>query len=193
MRIACLSLLALLALGCADPVATRIADARDAGRVPRDLRVTWDDHAAAWGGRRIEVRGDGAVLVTRFRPSMLPASGAPEASLGQESSAGGEVVFRGALDPADLLPLLDLLSELDAWEQRPSRGAAPMDTSRATLRVRVGDAESQVWEYSSDLLTAHRLIRAREALTNLVARARALAVPQPGDVAQPPAAGPAPE
>jgi len=185
MRLICLSLLALVALGCADPVATRIADARDAGNVLRDLLITWDDHAAAWGGRRIEVRGDGAVSVTRFRPSMLSASGAPEASLGQESRAGGEVVFRGALEPRDLLPLLDLLSELNAWEQRPSRGAAPMDTSRATLGLRIGDAESHSWEYSSDLMTAHRLIRARDALMELVARARALAAAPPGDVTLP--------
>ncbi len=192
MRTLCLLLLVFVALGCADPVATRIADARDAGRVPRDLLVTWDDHAAVWGGRRIDVRGDGAVSVTRFRPSMLPASGAPEASLGQVSRAGGEVVFRGALDPRELLPLLDLLGELKAWEQRPSRGAAPMDTSRATLSLRIGDAESHSWEYSSDLLTAHRLIRARDALMALVARARTLAAAQPGDVTLP-ASAPATE
>ena len=188
MRLACLVLLALLAVGCADPVATRLADARDAGRVPRDFVLSWDDHAAAWGGRRIELRGDGAVRVTRFRPSMLPASGAPEASLGQ-SSAGGEVVFRGAVDPAELLPLLDLLRELDAWEQRSTPGAAPLDRSRATLRLRVGDAQSRVWEYTSDLSTNRRLVRVRDALTALLERARSLAPPRLGEPAHQPAAG----
>jgi len=184
MRVLALVLLSLTALGCADPVAGRIADARDAGRVPADLVVTWDDHAAAWGRRRIEVRGDGAVVVTRFRPTLLPASGAPEASLGQESRVGAEVVFRGAVDPQQLLPLLDLLAEIDAWDQRPSRGAPPLDTARATLSLRIGGAQSQAWEYSSDLLTAHRLIRARDALTTLLSHAHALASPSVGDAAQ---------
>jgi len=143
MRVLAIVLLSIAALGCADPVATRIADARDVGRVPTDLVVTWDDHAAAWGGRRIEVRGDGSVVVTRFRPNILEASGAPENALGRETNAGAQVVFRGAVPPNELLPLLDLLDEIDAWEQHPAQGAAPLDTSRATLSLRIGDARAE--------------------------------------------------
>jgi hypothetical protein len=112
--------------------------------------------------------------------------------LGQESGGDGEVAFRGAVDPSELTPLLALLAALEAWEQRSATGAVPLDRSRATLRLRIGDARSRVWEYSSDLLNNDRLVRVRDALTALLGRARSLAAPRLGEAASVPAVDAAP-
>ena len=144
--------------GCTHPVERGLRSGAEADRVPETLRVTYDDHHRLWGGRRITVRGDGRVVEQRWRPGQ--PTGEPEA-------------WRGEVDPARLVPLVELLVRIEAWEQRTDVDDLPrLDEGRARLTVAIGDERSTTWEWANDLEANRRLVRVRDMLETVVARAR---------------------
>ena len=71
------------------------------------------------------------------------------------------------LTQADLQNLIKLLLELKTWEQRvPERIAVP-DEGRASLRIQVGPASSEIWEWYNDMKANDRLIQIRETMQQL--------------------------
>ncbi|MFW5920674.1 MAG: hypothetical protein ACOCUS_02450 [Polyangiales bacterium] len=150
-------LLALLAAGCASPVADTLRSAADAGSVPPGLVLVWDDHDPKWGGHRITVRGGGEVEVRGWRP------GTPQAE---------PEVWTGQVAEAEIADLVDLLVRIEAWEQRVDDEFTPLDEARATLTLRIDGARERVWEWANDLEANQRLILVENRLEALVRAAR---------------------
>jgi hypothetical protein len=171
-----LALCAALGLAaCAHPIATGLRAAAERRRVPPGLVVVFDDHEGPWGGERLEAYGDGRVRRFRVRPGFRPAVAAPERALAAEpAGSAGEL---GAPDEevrvseAALLRLIDVLVEIEAWEQRAPEGVARVQVGKARLTVRIDGARREVWEYAEDAPTQDRLLRVRAALEALLAPA----------------------
>jgi len=117
-----------------------------------DLYVEYDDMHAFHGGETLTVTGD--TLRARY-------------------------LSRGDVSPTQIEPppitmtaqqvraLLQLLLEIEAWEQRvPEREAVP-DESAARLSVRVGTVESSIWEWYNDLSGNNRMVRVKQLLEEI--------------------------
>jgi len=149
--------LLLLSAACASPVAKQLRSAADTASVPPGLVVVWDDHDPKWGGRRITVRADGSVEVRRWRP------GTPESE---------PEVWTGHAPGAQLVDLVDVLVDVEAWEQRTSGHTTPLDEAKATLTLQVDGARERSWEWANDLEANQRLVLVENELEALVRAAR---------------------
>ena len=118
--------------------------------VPADLTVTYDDMHGLWGGTTITVRGDGSVE-RRTR-----ALGAPEAEVTLKRVGGRELV-----------EIVRLLVELEAWEQRTADEQPVAGESRARLSISVGRRVSCMWERVREMLENDRLLRVKNHLIAL--------------------------
>ncbi len=138
----------LLAFAPAD-IAPRLVAALAAREVPAELTVTYRAMHPLHGGNVVEIGGDGTTLRTSRR-------------------RGGEATVRqGRVGQEELLELVALLVELEAWEQRvPERAAVP-DEGRATLEIRIGSAEGGFWEWYNDMGEHDRLLRLSVLMTEL--------------------------
>ena len=161
----------LLALAaCTPPIADALRDARAAtGRSPDVLVLFQERGGSALGARDIEVRGDGRVELRTWRPGFTagdPTSrGVPRGLPDAESSLD--------VTAADVRSLLDLVLEIEGWEQR-ARDELPspaLEQARVWLKLRAGSAYSEIWEHRADLEAMGRLVRLRSALEELLARA----------------------
>jgi hypothetical protein len=121
-----------------------------ANSVPADLTVTYDDMHGLWGGTTITVRGDGNV---ERRTRRL---GAPEAEVARKRVGGRELV-----------ELVRLLAELEAWDQRTSDEPPVAGESRAHLTITLDRSASRVWERVNEMAANDRLIRIKTRLDNL--------------------------
>lgn len=123
------------------------------GVVPRDLVVTYHAMHPFHGGTIVEVRGDGLALRTTRRR-------------GDRQSSVRQV----ELSSEDLIELVTLLVELEAWEQRvPERPPVP-DEGRARVSIELGGHEGGFWEWYNDLGEHDRLLRVSALMTELVPR-----------------------
>ena len=120
------------------------------GEVPPDLVITYDDMHGLWGGTAIVIRGSGS----GGRRERARGDAAPE-------------VFETTIPREQLLELVKLLIEHEAWEQRtPDRQPVP-DESRATLTVSVGGQESRVWEWYNEMAKNARLIQIKTKMKEM--------------------------
>jgi hypothetical protein len=145
--------LCVLLAGCAGTVEGRLEHAGERGQVPSDLEVVYDDHDRQWGGERITLRGDGTLEIERWRP------GQPEDE--------PPLVRQAQLAAEEVLAVVRLLVELDAWEQRVEEENGRVDERKATLTVRTGGASERVWEWASDLELTDRVVRVKQRLLRL--------------------------
>ncbi len=120
------------------------------GTVPQDLVITYDDVHGLWGGAVISIRG----------------SGRGERC---ERAVGGAKpkVFEKAISQEQLLELVDLLIELEAWEQQtPDRQWIP-DESRATLNISIGGQTSSMWERCNEMAENKRLTQIKTKMSEM--------------------------
>jgi hypothetical protein len=122
------------------------------GDIPADLEITYDDRHGLWGGTLIVVGGRGVARERRERTGNDPA---PE-------------VFEAEASRDQLLELIALLVELEAWEQRTEDRPPLPDESRAALSVSVGGQSSLVWERFNDMASNRRLIRVKTLMSEIV-------------------------
>lgn len=156
-----------LAVGCASSTETPLRNAAGAGRVPKDLVVVYDDHGSVWGGQRVTVRGSGEITVERFAPR------------GEEALAGAKApdekpseVWKGAVEPKALKPLVETLVAIRAWEQRGDGPGPELDPARATLSVDVGRERSRIWEWTNDMPAIGRIAKVKAELDRLIEATR---------------------
>jgi len=123
------------------------------GLIPRDLVITYEAMHPFHGGAIVEVRGDGSALRRTRRRGDLQAS-----------------IRQVELDRNDLLGLVGLIVEIEAWEQRvPERPPLP-DEGRASLHIVLGDQQGGFWEWYNDMGEHDRLLRVSALMTELVPR-----------------------
>lgn len=110
---------------------------------PGVFRVTWSDLHGLHGGLTLTVHGTGEVEQRAVRTAVHPPK---------------------LVRSAELRRLVNLLLELNAWEQRvPERAPVP-DESTGTLEIHAGDVSSTVWEWHNDLARNQRLARIRDLM-----------------------------
>lgn len=108
--------------------------------VPPDLTITYDDMHGLWGGTIILIDGSGnGERRERARGDRKPK------------------IFSKPIPKEQLMELVRLLIEQEAWEQRtPERESVP-DESRATLSISVGGQSVRIWEWFNDMEKNRRL------------------------------------
>lgn len=154
-----------LIVGCAHPVAEGLRTMSVGQRSLQGLTVVYDDHHSMWGGLRIEVTGEGSLRVHRYRPGQPDE---PE-------------VWHGTVPPERVRTLVELLVEIEAWEQRVEARLPRLDEGRTTLTVRVDGHRERVWEWTNDHEANSRLVEVRSYLVSLVRQARAVSGALPPD------------
>jgi hypothetical protein len=108
--------------------------------IPAELQIIYDDMHGLWGGTTIVITGKGS----GERRERDRGSAEPE-------------IFNKSITRGQILELVKLLIEHEAWQQRtPSREPVP-DESRATLTIRVNGQSSNVWEWFNDMEKNKRL------------------------------------
>lgn len=121
--------------------------------VPPGLEVAYSDLHGLWGGIAVTVNG----------------SGHAERHVSARGS-GGPPVTEANVAADELLELLALLVELEAWEQRTPEGDMLLpDESRATLTIRIGGHASSIWERFNEMEANQRLIRIKAKMTEMSA------------------------
>jgi hypothetical protein len=77
-------------------------------------------------------------------------------------------VFSAEVSRGQLLELIRLLVETEAWEQRaPERMPVP-DEGSATLLIRAGGQESTTWELTHEMARSCRLILIKDKISEIV-------------------------
>lgn len=108
--------------------------------VPSDLTVTYDDMHGLWGGTTIVITGKGdGERRERDRGRAEPK------------------IFHKSITPEQMLELVNLLIEHEAWEQRTPDRAPLADESRASLKIQVSGQSSSIWEWFNDMEKNKRL------------------------------------
>lgn len=159
----------LVLAACTPPIADALRDARAASEPPATLELRWEERGGnSLGAREIVVHGDGRVALSVWRPGF--ASGDPTSSGRPSGRPDASAIHRASA--AQIHALLELLLELEAWDQQVDDDLPDpsLDRGRAWLKLRAGGASSEVWEHHADLEATGRLVRVREALEALLAR-----------------------
>jgi hypothetical protein len=118
--------------------------------VPPDLTITYDDMHGLWGGTTIVITGKGSGE-RRERDS-----GSPDVQL-----------FNKSITREQILELVKLLIEHEAWKQRtPDRDPLP-DESRASLKIQVDGQSSNIWEWFNDMEKTRRLSEIKARMNQL--------------------------
>jgi len=111
------------------------------------LKVTYDDLHGLHGGLRLEIRGNGMVIQKAVRKKVDPA--------------------KKKIGKTDLMALINILIEQQAWVQRtPERDPVP-DESRAKLTIVYAGHSSVIWEWYNDLKAKQRIIVIRELMKRI--------------------------
>ena len=124
---------------------------------PASLRVTYEEIHSTQDGPRLIVKGTGQVQ--------------------QE----GEVANAGMypdLSPAEVENLVRLLLDIEAWEQRTPWRETASDEIRAYLRVQVGGASSEIWEWYDELDDNRRIVQLLDQLKKVALLRKDLTVPK---------------
>ena len=90
----------------------------------------------------------------------------------------GRYLFRGvgrtqieppptSLTVAQLTALIDLLLEIEAWDQRVPARTAVLDESSTSLTISVGELHSSIWEWYNDLNGNDRMVRVKQMLEEI--------------------------
>ena len=82
------------------------------------------------------------------------------------------------LSPAEVENLVRLLLDIEAWEQRTPWREAASDEIRAYLRVHVGGASSEIWEWYDKLDDNQRIVQLLDQLKKVALLRKDLRVPR---------------
>lgn len=160
-------LVALLLLGiagCSASTEKPLRSAAQAGKVPRDLVVVYDDHDSVWGGERVTIRGSGALRVERFPPRGEPTK--------EGAAEKPSEIWNASLAPERLTALVETLVAIRAWEQRGDGPGPELDPAKATLSVDVGRERSRIWEWTQDMPALGRIGRVKAEMDRLIEATR---------------------
>ena len=124
---------------------------------PTSLRVTYEEIHPTRDGPRLMIKGTGQIQQT-----------------GERSKAG----MYPDLSPAEVENLVRLLLDIEAWEQRTPWREAASDEIRAYLRVQVGGASSEIWEWYDKLDDNQRIVQLLDQLKKVALLRKDLRVPR---------------
>ena len=161
-----------LGAGCAHPIATALQDARDADSPSPDLLLTYEEvGGTALGQDRFELRGL-TLLRKQHGPGFASGGEEPESLVAGAAPASEEADARMSsvdITAMQLQELLELLLEIEAWDQQQEYGMAddPLEQARATLTIDVGERRSEVWEWVNDMVLEDRLLKVKLLLERL--------------------------
>ncbi|HEX8362048.1 MAG TPA: hypothetical protein VF613_18160 [Longimicrobium sp.] len=121
------------------------------GEIPADLVVSYSDMHGMHGGSTISLSGSGALQ-------------------SEQVSQNGRTRRAGMVSSDSVRAIVQLLVELEAWEQRtPPRRPVP-DESAAGLTIRVAGQEARIWEWYNEMGANDRLSRVFARLVTHAAR-----------------------
>jgi hypothetical protein len=135
----------------AQPLEEKLRVARTDSAVP--FTVIYDDIHTVHGGTSISVSRDGAIERVDVAPGRR-----------------NRRVTKGRATPEQLAALLDLLIEVEAWEQKIPAREMRHDESKARLAVSAGGQPGGFWEFYNDLESNGRLTRVKARLEELAPR-----------------------
>lgn len=167
----------VLLVACAHPIGGPLEDARDARSLPADLKVTYRDVGGPLGSREVVVDQSGRLVLRRWRPGFVPAVERPEQILrnaGETETDEDEAVrFVTEIPTSEVLRLVDLLVEIEGWEEGSSDDlpADPVEGSRVSLHVAIGSESSEISEWGRDLEANNRLLKVRTLVEEWLAAA----------------------
>jgi hypothetical protein len=141
-----------MATGCGSAIAEGMRTAKQSGDPPDELVVIYNDHGRRHGGDRIEIHGDGELHGDRWRPGDVEQEGR---------------YWEGHVPPHSIQGLIDLIVELEAWEQKVEVEDGRLNDQRARLTIHIGSSSSTIWEYRSDLEGGGRIFRIKTHLDAL--------------------------
>ena len=117
-----------------------------------DFEVAYSDMHSFHGGKTLTVKSDMLTGRYLFRNGSTPDLIEPPPT---------------NLTSEQLRALVDLLLEIEAWEQRvPDRTAVP-DESSASLTVTIGELQSSIWEWYNDLNGNNRMVKVKQLLEEI--------------------------
>ncbi len=123
---------------------------------PTSFRVTYEEIHPTQDGPRLMIKGTGQIQQT-----------------GEETNAG----MYPDLSPAEVENLVRLLLDIEAWEQRTPWREAASDEIRAYLRIQVGGASSEIWEWYDKLDDNQRIVQLLDQLKKVALLRKDLTVP----------------
>ncbi len=124
---------------------------------PISLRVTYEEIHPTQDGPRLMIKGTGQI---------------------QQTGAGANASLYPDLSPAEVENLVRLLLDIEAWEQRTPWREADADEIRAYLRVQVGGASSEIWEWHDKLDDNRRIVQLLDQLKKVALLRKDLTVPR---------------
>ena len=124
---------------------------------PTSLRVTYEEIHPTQDGPRLMIKGTGQI---------------------QQTGEGSKAGMYPDLSPAEVENLVRLLLDIEAWEQRTPWREAASDEIRAYLRVQVGGASSEIWEWYDKLDDNQRIVQLLDQLKKVALLRKDLRVPR---------------
>ena len=124
---------------------------------PTSLRVTYEEIHPTQDGPRLMIKGTGQI---------------------QQTGEGADADMYPDLSPAEVENLIRLLLDIEAWEQRTPWREAASDEIRAYLRVQVGGASSEIWEWYDKLDDNRRIVQFLDQLKKVALLRKDLTVPK---------------
>jgi len=124
---------------------------------PTSLRVTYEEIHPTRDGPRLMIKGTGQI---------------------QQEGEGTDGGLYPDLSPAEVENLVRLLLDIEAWEQRTPWREADSDEIRAYLRVQVGGASSEIWEWYDKLDDNRRIVQLLDQLKKVALLRKDLTVPK---------------
>jgi hypothetical protein len=121
-------------------------------RATQNLGIVYSDMHSLWGGVTITLLTSGVYeCLMRPREILVPS------------------LVRKTVTAAQIQEVVQLLLELQVWEQQKLERVPMADEARATLILRTGDVETSIWELYKNLERNRRIIQVRRLLLDLVA------------------------
>jgi len=121
------------------------------------LRVTYEEIHPTQDGPRLMIKGTGQI---------------------QQTGEGANAGMYPDLNPAEVENLVRLLLDIEAWEQRTPWRETDSDEIRAYLRVQVGGASSEIWEWYDKLDDNRRIVQLLDQLKKVALLRKDLTVPK---------------
>lgn len=113
---------------------------------PQGFSLSYDDMHGLWGGMTITLTGDGSYQRTQREPGGQPQT------------------VEGKVEVEQVIEMVRLLLEIEAWQQHIPEAMLVPDESRAYLTIHCGASTSTIWERHNDLAKGQWLIQARDQL-----------------------------
>ncbi len=130
----------------------KLEQLREGSASPDGLEVVYSDMHAFHGGETLTVKGDMLTGKYLIRQGVSPEQIEPPPR---------------KMTAQQLHTLVELLLEIEAWEQRvPERTPVP-DESRASLSIKVGELQSSIWEWFNDLSGNDRMVKVKHLLKEI--------------------------